>query len=74
MRRLNRTEYENTVRDLLGADFNPTEGFPADDVGHGLDNIGDVLTLSPLLMERYPDAAETIGPAEPLKTRPVTTD
>jgi hypothetical protein len=61
MRRLNRREYANTVRDLLGVDFNPTENFPADDVGHGFDNIGDVLTLSPLLMERYLDAAETIS-------------
>jgi len=61
MRRLNRREYANTVRDLLGVDFNPTENFPADDVGHGFDNIGDVLTLSPLLMERYLDAAETIA-------------
>jgi hypothetical protein len=61
MRRLNRTEYRNTVRDLLWADFDPTEAFPADDVGHGFDNIGDVLTLSPLLMERYLDAAENIG-------------
>lgn len=61
MRRLNRTEYRNTVRDLLFVDFNPTEAFPADDVGHGFDNIGDVLTLSPLLMERYLDAAETIA-------------
>jgi hypothetical protein len=61
MRRLNRTEYKNTVRDLLGADFNPTESFPADDVGHGFDNIGDVLSVSPLLMERYLDAAETIA-------------
>ena len=61
MRRLNRREYANTVRDLLGVDFNPTENFPADDVGHGFDNIGDVLTLSPLLMERYMDAAETIA-------------
>ncbi len=60
MRRLNRQEYTNTVRDLVGADFNPTEDFPADDVGHGFDNIGDVLSLSPLLMERYLDAAETI--------------
>lgn len=60
MRRLNRREYANTVRDLLGADFNPTEDFPADDVGHGFDNIGDVLSLSPLLMERYLDAAERI--------------
>ena len=61
MRRLNRTEYRNTIRDLVWADFNPTEGFPADDIGHGFDNIGDVLTLSPLLMERYLDAAETIA-------------
>src|SRR5262245_49229472 len=39
MRRLNRTEYDNTVRDLLGVDFNPAEDFPADDVGYGFDNI-----------------------------------
>lgn len=61
MRRLNRTEYRNTVRDLLGVDFDPTESFPSDDIGHGFDNIGDVLTLSPVLMERYLDAAETIS-------------
>ena len=60
MRRLNRVEYRNTVRDLLGADFDPTESFPSDDIGHGFDNIGDVLSLSPVLMERYLDAAETI--------------
>ncbi|MCA9115712.1 MAG: DUF1592 domain-containing protein [Planctomycetaceae bacterium] len=60
MRRLNRVEYRNTIRDLLGADFDPSESFPTDDVGHGFDNIGDVLTVSPLLMERYLDAAETI--------------
>ncbi len=61
LRRLNRVEYLNTVRDLLLVDFDPTEGFPADDIGHGFDNIGDVLTLSPLLMERYLDAAEGIA-------------
>ena len=61
VRRLNRVEYKNTVRDLLGADFNPTENFPADDVGHGFDNIGDVLSMSPLLMERYFEAAEAIA-------------
>ena len=61
VRRLNKVEYKNTVRDLLGADFNPTENFPADDVGHGFDNIGDVLTMSPLLMERYLEAAEAIA-------------
>ncbi len=61
VRRLNKVEYRNTVRDLLGTDFNPTENFPADDVGHGFDNIGDVLTMSPLLMERYLEAAEAIA-------------
>ena len=61
MRRLNRAEYRNTVRDLLGTDFDPTESFPSDDIGHGFDNIGDVLSLSPVLMERYLDAAETIS-------------
>ncbi len=60
MRRLNRVEYRNTVRDLIGVDFDPTEDFPSDDIGHGFDNIGDVLTLSPVLMERYMAAAESI--------------
>jgi hypothetical protein len=70
-RRLNRSEYGNTIRDLLGIDFDPAEDFPSDDIGHGFDNIGDVLTLSPVLMERYLAAAETIVqrvfPAEPPK-------
>ena len=52
MRRLT-AEYNNTIRDLIGVDFKPAEDFPADDVGHGFDNIGDVLTVSPVLMERY---------------------
>jgi hypothetical protein len=60
VRRLNRVEYRNTVRDLVGVDFNPAESFPSDDIGHGFDNIGDVLTLSPVLMERYLAAAESI--------------
>src|SRR4051794_20113221 len=60
MRRLNRVEYANTIRDLVGIDFNPAEDFPSDDVGHGFDNIGDVLTLPPVLLERYLAAAETI--------------
>ena len=59
-RRLNRVEYKNTVRDLIGVDFDPTDNFPSDDIGHGFDNIGDVLTLSPVLMERYFSAADTI--------------
>jgi hypothetical protein len=60
VRRLNRAEYNNTIRDLVGVDFNAAEDFPADDVGHGFDNIGDVLSLSPVLMERYLAAAEGI--------------
>lgn len=60
MRRLNRVEYRNTIRDLIGIEFDPTEDFPSDDIGHGFDNIGDVLTLPPVLMERYLDAAESI--------------
>ena len=60
MRRLNRTEYNNTIRDLVGVDFQPADDFPSDDVGYGFDNIGDVLTVSPLLMERYLAAAESI--------------
>ncbi|MSQ93869.1 MAG: DUF1592 domain-containing protein [Gemmataceae bacterium] len=61
MRRLNRAEYNNTIRDLVGiTEFRPADGFPSDDVGHGFDNIGDVLTVSPVLMERYLAAAETI--------------
>ncbi len=60
IRRLNRVEYNNTIRDLVGVDFNPAEDFPSDDIGHGFDNIGDVLSLSPVLMERYLAAAESI--------------
>ncbi len=61
LRRLNRAEYRNTVRDLLGIDYPPAAGFPGDDVGYGFDNIGDVLTLPPLLMEKYITAAEEIS-------------
>ncbi len=60
LRRLNRVEYRNTIRDLTGVDYNTTENFPADDTGYGFDNIGDALTLSPLLMEKYLKAAEKI--------------
>jgi hypothetical protein len=60
LRRLNRVEYRNTVRDLVGIDFDTTGEFPPDDTGHGFDNIGDVLTLSPLLLEKYLEAAQII--------------
>jgi mono/diheme cytochrome c family protein len=61
IRRLNRVEYDNTIRDLLGVDFHPADDFPSDDVGYGFDNIGDVLSLPPILMEKYLVAAETIA-------------
>ena len=59
--RLNRSEYTNTIRDLLGVRFRAERDFPADDSADGFDNIGDVLTVSPLLMERYLSAAERIA-------------
>ncbi|HEX4148811.1 MAG TPA: DUF1587 domain-containing protein, partial [Pirellulales bacterium] len=75
IRRLNRVEYANTIFDLLGVEFDAGEAFPADDTGYGFDTIGDVLTLSPLLMEKYLEAAERIvaqavpaqGPRVPIR-------
>lgn len=58
--RLNRTEYNNTIRDLVGIDFEPAADFPVDDSGYGFDNIADVLTMSPLLAEKYLSATEEI--------------
>jgi len=58
IRRLNRAEYNNTIRDLTGLDLRPADNFPADDTGHGFDNNGDVLSLPPLLLEKYLAAAE----------------
>jgi len=60
LRRLNRVEYRNTIRDLVGVDYDTTERFPPDDAGYGFDNIGDVLSMSPLLLEKYLEAAEAI--------------
>ncbi len=60
IRRLNRAEYRNTIRDLMGVDFDTEMEFPPDDTGYGFDNIGDVLSMSPLLLEKYVRAAETI--------------
>ncbi|MBL8212147.1 MAG: DUF1592 domain-containing protein [Bryobacterales bacterium] len=74
-KRLNRNEYSNTIRDLLGVDFRAEKDFPTDDSGHGFDNIGDVLTISPILMEKYLDAAEEIASraigANPLPKKPL---
>lgn len=60
LRRLNRNEYRNTIRDLLGVDYDTHADFPQDDTGHGFDNIGSVLNVSPLLLEKYLAAARTI--------------
>lgn len=74
--RLNRNEYTNTIRDLLGVRFRAEKYFPADDSGDGFDNMADLLTVSPLLMERYLAAAERIAawtmstaiPAKPIES------
>ena len=60
IRRLNRNEYGNTLRDLFGLakDFRPEDKFPVDDSGYGFDNIGDVLTVPPVLLEKYLAAAD----------------
>jgi mono/diheme cytochrome c family protein len=60
-RRLNRVEYDNTIRDLLGVTIRPAAEFPTDDSGYGFDNIGDVLSLSPLLMEKLMSAARRVS-------------
>jgi mono/diheme cytochrome c family protein len=80
IRRLNRVEYNNTIRDLVGVDFEPAADFPQDDVGYGFDNIGDVLSMPPILLERYLKAAESVldealvtGPLPP-KTRRFSPD
>ena len=61
LHRLNRAEYNNAVRDLLAVEFRPADDFPADDSGYGFDNIAGVLSLPPVLMEKYLKAAERIS-------------
>ncbi len=62
-RRLNRNEYNNTITELLGVDMRPADDFPQDDAGYGFDNIADVLSLSPGLMEKYITAADKVARA-----------
>jgi len=69
--RLNRAEYNNTVRDLLGVDFHPADDFPQDDSGYGFDDIADALSLSPVLMEKYLSAAEKVTRTAIFGTRDV---
>jgi len=59
--RLNRTEYTNAIRDLLALEIDGRELLPADDLSYGFDNIADVLSLSPSLLERYMLAAGKIA-------------
>jgi mono/diheme cytochrome c family protein len=61
VRRMNRTEYANAVRDLLGLNVDFSKDMPADDTGYGFDNIADVLTVSPTLMDRYITVAGRIS-------------
>jgi hypothetical protein len=60
LRRLNRVEYENTVRDLFDVRVNVKEILPEDTIAHGFDNIGSALNVSPVLMERYLEAADAV--------------
>jgi hypothetical protein len=61
VRRLNRTEYRNTIRDLIGIDFDVDTALPPDDVGCGFDNIGDVLSMSPMRTEKFIEAAMAVA-------------
>lgn len=69
VQRLNRNEYQNTIFDLTGVHYDTRDAFPPDNTGEGFDNIGDILTLSPMLLEKYFDAAiniiEQAVPTEP---------
>ena len=61
LHRLNRTEYANSIHDLLAVDIDVAALLPADDMSHGFDNMADVLTISPALMEGYIRAAGKIS-------------
>lgn len=63
LRRLNRSEYGHTIRDLTGLDLDPANELPTDDSGYGFDTIGEVLTMSPLLVEKVLAVATRIGEA-----------
>ncbi len=69
IRRLNRNEYRRTIQELMNFSFKAEDELPPDDTGYGFDNIGEVLSISPLLMEKYMQAAEKIV-ADAVPTRP----
>jgi hypothetical protein len=73
LRRLNRNEYRNTIRDLMGFDYDTSVAFPSDDVGYGFDTIGDVQSLSPMRMEKFLEAAQfVVNKAVPVTPRALT--
>src|ERR1700761_2632798 len=76
VRRMNRVEYSNAVRDLLAMDVDFSKELPVDDTGYGFDNIADVLTVSPTLMDRYINVAGKIArlATGEASQKPVTTD
>jgi len=76
VRRMNHTEYSNAVRDLLGLDVDFSKELPVDDTGYGFDNIADVLTVSPTLMDRYINVAGKIArlATGEASKKPITTD
>ncbi len=61
IRRLNKAEYNNTIRDLTGLNLTLADDFPSDDVGNGFDNIGAVLSIPPLLLEKYLASAQVVA-------------
>ena len=70
IRRLNRAEYDNTIRDVFFlSDLKPSAEFPPDDSGYGFDNIGSVLSTSQMLMEKYLRASRRVVDAV-LKVKP----
>src|SRR5258708_3164527 len=76
MHRLNRAEYNNTVRDLLGSSLTPADDFTADNRSDGFDNIAEFLTLAPIQMQQYQQAAEKLSDEAigPNRSRNVTCD
>jgi mono/diheme cytochrome c family protein len=74
LRRLNRVEYQNTIRDLLGIDVDFQEMLPADSSANGFDNNGEALHVSSFLMDKYLEAADTaLGLAIANGPQPTTT-
>jgi len=74
LHRLNRAEYGNAIRDLLALEIDTISLLPPDDSSYGFDNVADVLGMSPVLLERYLNAAATIGALAVGAAAPPVTD